>query len=57
MKNYLPTKSVIKEEQQQTLTGVPVQTLDSDQEQSVSEQHIIEFETALMALEPLKKIQ
>jgi hypothetical protein len=57
MKNYLPTKSVIKEEQQHTLTGVPVHTLDSDQEQSVSEQHIIEFETALMALEPLKKIQ
>lgn len=45
--------------EEQSLTGVPVQTYqvgDDSQLVDMGEQHVIEFETALMALEPMKKV-
>lgn len=56
VKQYLPD-TVIEEEY--SLNGVPVQTFNHFGDDSTMQQelHVIEFETALMALESFKKIQ
>ena len=53
MRIYQPD-SVIEEEYSQN--GVPVQAMDGSPIGNSNVQHIIEFETALMALEPMPKM-